>query len=212
MTDVSQYIRAPEKPTDERIIDLQGGYFLGEQRNLEDWAQRSDFPTVVRVKPLKANSAGNILFADYQPHDPNVFSFHDPLNDIPAGTEIGYSVIGWHAGISEDPCMDKAPDIINGKLLAQLNMVLEKTKMDQAGVTRWTTSQDPSTYLSWKHVQFVEMGPQSKNHRCQSHQDLQKLQNIAVSGTHHADIDKQTAAEESSRVLREFKQVEGGSQ
>ncbi|RBR15961.1 hypothetical protein FVER53590_11077 [Fusarium verticillioides] len=147
MTDVSQYIRAPEKPTDERIIDLQGEYFLGEQRNLEDWAQRSDFSTVVRVKPLKANSAGNILFADYQPHNPNVFSFHDPLNDIPAGTEIGYSVIGWHAGISEDPCMDKAPDITNGKLLAQLNMVLEKTKMDQAGVTKWTTSQDPARHI-----------------------------------------------------------------
>ncbi|CAG9993463.1 unnamed protein product, partial [Clonostachys byssicola] len=94
ITDVSQYIRTPEKLADERIIDLQGEYFLGEQRNLKDWAERTNSSTIVRIKPLKANSAGNILFADYQPHNPNMFSFHDPSDDIPAGPEIGYSVIG----------------------------------------------------------------------------------------------------------------------
>ncbi|KAF4473520.1 hypothetical protein FAGAP_13034 [Fusarium agapanthi] len=140
MTDVAQYIRAPEKLTDERIIDLQGEYFLGEKRNLEGWAERSDSSTIVRIKPLKANSAGNILFADYQPHNPNVFSFHDPLDGIPAGTEIGYSVIGWHADINEDPWMGKPSNITHGQLLAQLNMVLDKAKMDQADVMKWTTS------------------------------------------------------------------------
>ncbi|KAF5692008.1 cell surface receptor IPT TIG domain-containing protein [Fusarium circinatum] len=253
MTDVSQYIRAPEKLTDERIIDLQGEYFLGEQRNLEGWAERSDSSTVIRVKPLKANSAGNILFADYQPHNPNVFSFHDPLGGIPAGTEIGYSVIGWHADTSEDPWMSKAPNITNGQLLAQLNMVLDKTKMDQADVTKWTTSQSParhichgSTYtlLKWDpdaksidvsnpslsaEAQAVIMKADGSlavgtdpfdafgalmqaGNAAQSHQDLQKLQNIAVSGNHHADLDKQTAADEFMRIFREFKLVEGGSQ
>ncbi|KAF5608639.1 uncharacterized protein FSUBG_4567 [Fusarium subglutinans] len=253
MTDVSQYIRAPEKLTDERIIDLQGEYFLGEKRNLEGWAERSDSSTIVRVKPLKANSAGNILFADYQPHNPNVFSFHDPLDNIPAGAEIGYSVIGWHADINEDPWMGKPPNMTNGQLLEQLNMVLDKTKMDQADVTRWTTSQSParhichgSTYtlLKWdpdaKSIDvrdpslsaeagavimksdgslavgadpFDALGAlMQAGNAGQSHQDLQKLQNIAVSGTHHADIDKQTEAEEFLGVLREFKQVEGGSQ
>ncbi|CZR48173.1 uncharacterized protein FPRO_12783 [Fusarium proliferatum ET1] len=253
MTDVSQYIREPKDLADERIIDLQGEYFLGEKRNLEGWVERSDSSDIVRVKPLKANSAGNILFADYQPHNPNVFSFHDPLDDIPAGTEIGYSVIGWHADINEDPLMSKAPDITNGKLLAQLNMVLDKNKMDQAEVTKWTTSQSParhichgSTYtlLKWDpdgksidvhnpslsaEAQAVIMKTDGSlavgtdpfdalgalmqaGNAGQSHQDLQKLQNIAVSGSHDADLDKQTAAEEFLRVLREFKQVEGGSQ
>jgi hypothetical protein len=60
MTDVSQYIGAPKKLADDRIIDLQGECFSGEQRNLEGWVERTDDSNIVRVKPPKATVRASI--------------------------------------------------------------------------------------------------------------------------------------------------------
>ncbi len=62
---------------------------------------------------LTATGAGDITFSAYQPYVENVFSIHDPLTDIDAGT-VSYLVSGWYsdpakdalAGVTDQPSFD----------------------------------------------------------------------------------------------------------
>ncbi|KAK6505089.1 hypothetical protein TWF481_007011 [Arthrobotrys musiformis] len=146
MTDVSQYIREPKDLREERAVDRQGEYFLGRQLPLKNWKEDTD-SNLLHVKPLMANSAGNILFADYQPHNPNVFSFRDPLNGVPAGAQVGYSVIGWHADPNEDPFMIKETGLTNKDILGQFNLNLDASRLAREDVQNWMGSTTPARHM-----------------------------------------------------------------
>jgi hypothetical protein len=51
---------------------------------------------------LTAVGPGNISFAAFQPHNANVFSLHDELNGVAAGT-LSYFVAGWYSRPGDDP-------------------------------------------------------------------------------------------------------------
>ncbi|GLW04056.1 hypothetical protein [Streptomyces lavendulae] len=56
---------------------------------------------------LTATGPGTLAFAAFQPHCQDVFSFHDPLAELPGRFDrLGYQVVGWHAAGSDDPLAD----------------------------------------------------------------------------------------------------------
>ncbi|MEV4442349.1 hypothetical protein AB0K09_25735 [Streptomyces sp. NPDC049577] len=66
---------------------------------------------------LTAAGPGLAAFAGFQPYHPNVFSFHDTLQDLagsghnkPADTTLGYCVIGWYSDDDAD-ILRRAADI-----------------------------------------------------------------------------------------------------
>ncbi|MGK5631694.1 hypothetical protein [Streptomyces sp. URMC 123] len=66
---------------------------------------------------LTAAGPGLPAFAGFQPYHPNVFSFHDTLEDLagtghnkPADTTLGYCVIGWYSDDDAD-ILRRAADI-----------------------------------------------------------------------------------------------------
>ncbi|ARZ66205.1 hypothetical protein SMD11_0539 [Streptomyces albireticuli] len=46
---------------------------------------------------LTAVGPGIMTFHVYQPYHENVFSLHDPLTGVPAGTTLNYQVVGWYS-------------------------------------------------------------------------------------------------------------------
>ncbi|WP_171163737.1 hypothetical protein [Streptomyces sp. I05A-00742] len=66
---------------------------------------------------LTAVGPGLPAFAAFQPYHPNVFSFHDTLQDLagsghnqPADTTLGYAVVGWYSDDDKD-ILRRAADI-----------------------------------------------------------------------------------------------------
>jgi len=108
--DVSPFIsstRANANHPDQTRIDEQAEVFIGRRTPAAVWTETN--PTAVDLSLL--NSSNN-LFADYQPHNSNVFSMIDTFsyydeNGKEAGTltdaVADYYVLGWHGGLSNDP-------------------------------------------------------------------------------------------------------------
>lgn len=100
-TDVSPYVA----PTGDISIDRQAEVFIGQKFDSETWGEcEAD-----RV-PVSLLTGGNILFADYQPHNSNVFSIIDNFsytkNDkihYLSEARASYYVIGWHSVTKDDP-------------------------------------------------------------------------------------------------------------
>ncbi|HEX6036988.1 hypothetical protein [Longimicrobium sp.] len=59
---------------------------------------------------LTAVGPGNVAFAAFQPHNPNVFSLHDALGTlgVPDGT-LSYFVAGWYSRPDDDPLAGEDP-------------------------------------------------------------------------------------------------------
>ncbi|MEU2834886.1 hypothetical protein ABZ667_40690 [Streptomyces lavendulae] len=76
---------------------------IGRHTEATRWTESAaDRPTF-----LTATGPGTLAFAAFQPHCQDVFSFHDPLAQLPEQFDrLGYQVIGWHAAGSDDPLAD----------------------------------------------------------------------------------------------------------
>lgn len=76
---------------------------IGRHTEAARWAESAaQQPTF-----LTATGPGTLAFAAFQPHCQDVFSFHDPLAQLPRQFDrLGYQVIGWHATGSDDPLAD----------------------------------------------------------------------------------------------------------
>ncbi|MCF3106272.1 hypothetical protein IPZ58_32570 [Streptomyces roseoverticillatus] len=76
---------------------------IGRHTEAARWAESAaEQPTF-----LTATGPGTLAFAAFQPHCQDVFSFHDPLAQLPRPFDrLGYQVIGWHATDSDDPLAD----------------------------------------------------------------------------------------------------------
>ena len=123
-TDVSPFIAASgsNKGDDgkDKTVSKQAEVFIGAKYQLEDWAEqlepenlRSDFETGA-TEEQKAQflpqfsllSSSNQLFADYQPHNSNVFSMCDNFSwadgQYLSKADAHYYVVGWHARPGDD--------------------------------------------------------------------------------------------------------------
>lgn len=98
--DVSPFV----SPGDKIDIGRQAEVFIGYKEDAKTWNES----TVPRV-PLSLLNSSNHLFADYQPHNSNVFSIVDNFAYTDAGgtqyltaATASYYVIGWHADEDQD--------------------------------------------------------------------------------------------------------------
>ncbi|WP_063786135.1 hypothetical protein [Streptomyces noursei] len=59
-------------------------------------------PTDKREPFLTALGPGLLTFSVFQPYTENVFSIHDPLDDVPDKDRLSYHAVGWYADDSSD--------------------------------------------------------------------------------------------------------------
>ena len=109
-TDVSPFVQSlpTSKNTD---IEQQAEVFVGRKTDIDDWLEDPNASSV----PISLLNSSNDLFADYQPHNSNVFSMIDPMTFADTGGKVQkmdsatahYYVIGWHkAGLSDPLSQD----------------------------------------------------------------------------------------------------------
>ncbi|GAA2688625.1 hypothetical protein [Streptomyces lunalinharesii] len=70
--------------------------FLGRAHDLtaeQPWREPAD----ARSPFLTALGSGLLTFTAFQPYNHNVFSLHDPLDDVPGDAGLAYHVSGWYA-------------------------------------------------------------------------------------------------------------------
>lgn len=70
---------------------------IGKKVVLEAWKEES-----TQKHFLTAIGTGDVTFAAYQPYVENVFSMHDPLNDIADQDILSYLVMGWYSNPTND--------------------------------------------------------------------------------------------------------------
>ncbi|KAF2217278.1 hypothetical protein CERZMDRAFT_109041 [Cercospora zeae-maydis SCOH1-5] len=134
--DVSPFIYAMEEDNDHHIdIEKQGEVFIGYKQDAFDakhlpWAEDLN---AARVQ-LNLLNTSNQLFADYQPHNNNVFSlldnleYLDPVDGTTKSLEkasVSYTVVGWHPAGKVDPfAFDKDSKEKRSDRLSSLSMVM----------------------------------------------------------------------------------------
>ncbi|MCJ1434525.1 hypothetical protein MMC27_003894 [Xylographa pallens] len=138
--DVSPFISsttANATHPDQTSIAEQAEVFIGKRRPAAGWTDTN--PTAVSLSLLNSS---NHLFADYQPHNSNVFSIIDTFpyydeNGHQAGTltdaVADYYVMGWHGGLSSDPFR-------GGNLHQQVLSSLPLTLRDLDSFSDWLKS------------------------------------------------------------------------
>jgi hypothetical protein len=144
---------------DDAAINQQAEVFIGHREPASTWKELYDPTTPPDKQPLRVvlNLLGssNELFADYQPHNGNVFSIIDPLqygkdaqgNPLAVTTAtVSYSVLGWHPSELQDPLggLDPSMNVTRGDRLAALNMVLDRAGPDGSSVDNWLDSKTPT--------------------------------------------------------------------
>lgn len=124
---------------DTQSLDGQAEIFVGRKLPLEQWREE------LQTKPsdfvrLDVAGAANPLFADYAPHNPNVFSMLDNFSwtnpDKSQGfltqATASYHVLGWHASSVDDPLSTpggKSLTTILNDLSVVLNQPSDKDKV-----------------------------------------------------------------------------------
>ncbi|KAJ4314164.1 hypothetical protein N0V84_009048 [Fusarium piperis] len=155
-TDVSPYI-APESGGDGGIqVDMQAQseVFIGQRFPAETWGEEDK----KRVR-LNLFNSSNQLFADYQPHNGNVFSMLDRFEyedeqkeeHCLTAARASYYVIGWQPDISRDLF---APSSTRQSQLRALNMVLQSD--GQESTTNWTSDKTAARTLCHGAMYEVE--------------------------------------------------------
>lgn len=133
--DVSPFIAAQEGNTS---IEKQAEIFIGKKVRLDEW--KKDGPGVKPPRvPINLLNSSNPVFADYQPHNSNVFSMVDPL-EYGSGSHkllkatVSYCVIGWHVSDAEDPLFSRG----GRKREEQIKQLgLKLADSTPAGLTEW---------------------------------------------------------------------------
>lgn len=89
----------------------QAEVFIGNKTDITAWGEDDPKKPLDRIKPLTLLNSSNHLFADFQPHNSNVFSLLDDFTyqadsgqtTVMQHAQASYYVIGWHADPTEDP-------------------------------------------------------------------------------------------------------------
>ncbi|GAO17330.1 uncharacterized protein UV8b_05560 [Ustilaginoidea virens] len=127
-TDVSPFIAAGDGSNDEDTVSKQAEVFIGKKTPLQEWDELYEPPSAVKEgyviefdcvkdKPPQPQAArflphfsllssSNPLFADYQPHNSNVFSMCDNFEyakgQFLSRASAHYYVVGWNAKPADD--------------------------------------------------------------------------------------------------------------
>lgn len=105
--DASPYVDPGGSGNSSIDIDKQAGVFIGRKTKVTEWNEEGD--AVSRV-PLSALNSGNEYFADFQPHNSNVFSLLDTFEYEDSNGKLkclskltaNYYVVGWHSDSDHD--------------------------------------------------------------------------------------------------------------
>lgn len=144
--DVSPFI----KPGTDVNIPEQAEVFIGLKEDADKWTEKGDNTQGVDRVKLSLLNSGNNLFADYQPHNSNVFSMLDNFGYTGAdgnpayltAATASYYVIGWHSDATKDPLYmtppppPPPPAPTRGDRLSSLQMQFTDPK--NASVPPWT--------------------------------------------------------------------------
>lgn len=118
--DVSPFIETG-KPEDIKIA-RQAEVFIGGKTTAQDWKEDE---RAGERQPLTVVTSSNPLFADYQPHNSNVFSMLDHFEygaekkQLTKGT-ASYYVLGWHSSLAADILNGLSPSPLADRLRARL--------------------------------------------------------------------------------------------
>ena len=125
---------------EQSTLAEQAEMYIGYRQPLENWPQETvPDPSITRV-PLSVLGNVNPVFADYQPHNTNVFSILDNFSYEDNGTKYlekataNYYVLGWHPYPQEDPFSppQQGPYPTHADRLQGCYMQLAETKSDKA--------------------------------------------------------------------------------
>lgn len=89
---------------DSTTLERQAATFIGRKSDASSWSEARSRAT--RSVPLSIHASSNPLFADYTPHNANVFSMLDDFLDVGSSieaAEASYMVLGWHSDVIHDP-------------------------------------------------------------------------------------------------------------
>ncbi|KAA8903424.1 hypothetical protein FN846DRAFT_55200 [Sphaerosporella brunnea] len=160
-TDVSPFVF----PTRDVNIETQAEIFIGHRYPAKDWVEVGD--TVPRV-PLSLLNGGNVLFADYQPHNSNVFSivdnfsYPDPKDPTKKkyleSAKASYYVIGWHPDGKDDPLHNPKPS--RADRVGACLMELSNTAAPE--VAKWLESDESARILCHGAMYNVEWDVKNK--------------------------------------------------
>lgn len=101
-------IRVAGARSAQKVAQANGGppvALLGQAFPLAGgWTERAASATF-----LTAVAPGNVLFAAYEAHCANVFTFYDALAGVPDGDLVSYLVAGWYSDPADDILASAAP-------------------------------------------------------------------------------------------------------
>lgn len=139
----------------------QGEYFIGIKNSLDGWkektAERASLSTITSI---------NHLFADYQPHNSNVFSMLDNTVTKYTDATANYYVMGWHADEDEDPFHDGGADLeacrmklVDGgsdplQVAKGSRLILHGAVYNVAWSQSWTPVYDNNIYLNQAYESY----------------------------------------------------------
>lgn len=101
---------------DSETLNRQATCFIGHKEPASGWSEPTSMSTNTssHVK-LSLLQSSDPLFADYTPHNANVWSITDDfldLGDVVEHASASYNVIGWHADTaSDDPLSDSSTTV-----------------------------------------------------------------------------------------------------
>ncbi|KAF2403812.1 hypothetical protein EJ06DRAFT_579746 [Trichodelitschia bisporula] len=114
-------------------LDGQAEIFIGNKVELEQWTEQLGTQPNQFVQ-LNVIGAANPLFADYAPHNSNVFSMFDNFGTNLTDATVSYYVVGWHANSRDDPLSNLDESALLSSILRDLKMELKLSKTDDTKV------------------------------------------------------------------------------
>ncbi|KAH6662061.1 hypothetical protein B0J14DRAFT_611156 [Halenospora varia] len=153
--DVSPFV-APSRENDRSSVAQQAEVFIGNKTDATIWVEddtNSKNPPS-RIDSLSLLTSSNHLFADYQPHNTNVFSMVDDFTyEDDAGkvmtmqsAKASYYVIGWHRWDTDDPFYMTPQLTTQSVRLDALNMSVQGAG-DEGPVDNWLGQELATTCL-----------------------------------------------------------------
>ena len=179
-------------PTNNTVVEGQAEVFIGKSTPTASWSETTA-DTGSHID-LTVMTSSNPLFADYQPHNSNVFSFVDNFSYTTSSgatayltqASCDYQVIGWHADPDQDPFTTDpsvtAPPQANR--LSDLQMALKYG--GSASAMAWLSSNASTRVLCHATMYDVAYNATSVPTNVMANnagQSLQQKQSIAVGVT-----------------------------